>query len=265
MKRSLITMTLAGLVLVAAALPAQIEPAPYITVHVDRIDPAQMTAAEKNNKDWVEAFKAANLGSDFYWRAYQSGFTFAWVSDMPNYAYLDGQDARDKMLADKLGEEKLEELESGANSIVEHYTEIWKYQPDLTYMPEGFSFEGMGAINVATVALKPSMGSEYRELVKEAIAALKKVEAPINFFAYSTPFGEGSYSFVSWAKDRASLHSGPDIGALLTEAVGAEKSQEMFGRYMNCVADEEDRDWRVRPDISYVSDGEMGDEEKTME
>ena len=266
MKKSLITMTLAALALMAAVLPAQMEPAPYATIHYDRIDPAQTAAFEENSKEWVEAFSSAKAGEDFYWEAYQSGSTYAWVSDMPNYAYLDQREAREKMLNEKLGEGKLDELEAGgAGAVVEHFTEIWKYQPDMTYLPEGFSPEGLTAVNVTVVDVKASMSKEYREVVKEAIAALKKVEAPINFFGYSTPFGEGSYAFVSWAKDRASLHSGPDVGDLLAEAVGGENSNEMYERYMNCVSNVEERDWRARPDMSYTSHGEMKEEEEALE
>ena len=229
MRQSPIAMILAALVLVSAALAAQVEPAPYITIHYDRIDPAHMSAWEENNKQWVEAFSAAGIGAEMSWRAYQSGFTYAWVSDMPDYAFLDGQEARQKMLQEKLGEGKLAELEAGAaGAIVEHSNEIWKYQSEMSYMPEGFSLAEMAAINVGVVDVKPGMGEKYRALVKEAIEALAKIEAPVNFFGYSTPYGEGSYAFVSWAKDRAALHSGPDMGELLTEAVGAETTQEMM-------------------------------------
>jgi hypothetical protein len=266
MRQSPIAMILAALVLVSAALAAQVEPAPYITIHYDRIDPAHMSAWEENNKQWVEAFSAAGIGAEMSWRGYQSGFTYAWVSDMPDYAFLDGQEARQKMLQEKLGEGKLAELEAGAaGAIVEHSNEIWKYQSEMSYMPEGFSLAEMAAINVGVVDVKPGMGEKYRALVKEAIEALAKVEAPINFFGYSTPYGEGSYAFVSWAKDRAALHSGPDMGELLTEAVGAEKTQEMYGRYMECVAGEEERDWRVRPDISYLPGEGMAEDAPAKE
>jgi len=267
MKQStFITMVLVCLVLMAGALAAQVEPAPFVTIHFDRIDPAQTVAWEANAKEWVESFSGAKVGQELSWRAYQSGFSYAWVGDMPNYAFLDQRDAQNKTLNEKLGEGKMAELEAGgAGAVVEHYSEIWKYEPEMAYQAAGFNPAEMGAINVAVVDVKSSMGKEYRELVKEAIAALQKVEASINFFGYSTPFGAGSYAFVSWAKDRAALHSGPDIGALLAEAVGAEKAQEMFGRYMNCVAAEEERDWRVRSDLTYMSDAEMMEKEEPTE
>jgi hypothetical protein len=261
-ERFVTTALLAVFVIGGAVLPAQVEPAPYITVHYDRIDPAMAAEFEANNKDWVDAFKGAKAGQDYYWRGYQSGFTYAWVSDMPNYGWIDDSDSRDKMLNEKLGEERMNELSAGASdAIVEHHTEIWKYQADMSYIPEGLNLQDMGAINVGIDYIKPGKGEEFRELVKEAVAAMKKIDAPVNFFAYSIPFGKGSYAFVSWAEDRAGLHGGPEFGKLLTEAIGEEKAKEIFKRYHECVADFEERDWRARRDISYVSD-EMMEEKK---
>jgi hypothetical protein len=261
MRKSLIPLTLAVLVLAATGASAQIEPAPYITIHYDRIDPAHLQAWEGNARDWVTAFSKAGIGVELGWRGYQSGFSYAWVSDMADYAWLDGTEARAKKLDQALGEGKLEELEAAAApAVVEHYNEIWKYEPELSYQHDGFSSDGMRAINVATVTVKPGMGDEYQELVKEAIAALESIDAPVNWFAYSTPFGAGSYAYVSWGENRAALHSGPEMPELLTKAVGAEKMQEMFDHYVNCVAGEEQRDWGVRPELSYMGPEMMAEE-----
>jgi hypothetical protein len=256
MKKSLVTTGLAlAIVLAATALPAQVDPAPYITVHYDRIDPAHAEAWIENNKAWVKAFQEAKAGEEFYWRGYQSGFTYAWVSDMPNYAFMDDNEAREKALNEKLGEGKMDELMAGGSgAILEHHNEIWKYQADMSYIPEGFSPAGMNSINVSIDRIKPSMGKEFGELLKDVVAAMKKIEAPINWFAYHIPFGEGDYAFVSWAEDRAALHGGPDFGELLTEALGQEGSKEIFSRYLKCASTSEERDWKVRPDLSYVSD-----------
>lgn len=263
MSKSRISLTLAVVVLAAVAASAQVEPAPYVVIHQDTIDPAHVKAWEQNAKDWAEAFGAAGLGADMGWRAYRSGFTYAWVSDMPDFAYLDGQEERNKKLAEMLGEGKLEELDAaGAPAVLEHYNEIWKYDAEMTYMPEGFDLAEMKAISVATHTVKATMGKEYREMVKDVIAALEKIDAPVNWFGYSKPFGAGSYAYVSWAKDRASLHSGPDMGELLTQALGAEKSAEIFGRYVNCIAAEEDRDWSVRRDLAYLGPPPMENEEE---
>ncbi|NNE19667.1 MAG: hypothetical protein HKN10_14430 [Myxococcales bacterium] len=179
---------------------------------------------------------------------------------MPNYGYLDEADARNKMLDEKLGEGVMSNLVAGANdAIVEHHTEIWKYQADMSYIPEGFDISAMTVVNVSTDSVRASMGKEFSELVKEAVAAMKKVNAPVNWFAYSIPFGKGDYAFVTWGKDRSSLHGGPDMNELLAKALGPDGSKEMWDRYVEYIASTEDRDWRARTDLSYTSD-EKADE-----
>lgn len=255
MKKHLVTVCLAiALVAVATVLPAQ-EPAPYITVHYDTIDPSGTQAFEQNSKDWVEAFAAAGAGEEYFWRAYQSGFTYAWVSDLPNYAYIDDAEARDKAATEMIGEDKMNELVAGAQgSITSHYSEIWKYQADMSYAPEGFDPSGMKAISVSFDTVKSDKGKEYQALVKEAIEAMKKVEAPVNFFSYSIPFGRGGYAWVTFGENRADLHSGPQMGELLTKAVGEERAQAMFSEFLDCIATTEDRDWRIRQDLAYVGE-----------
>jgi hypothetical protein len=264
MKKNLIIASLAvTMVPGATVLTAQVEPAPYITVHYDTVDPSMMMAYEENGKEWVEAFTAAEAGEDHYWRAYQSGFTYAWVSDMPNYAYIDSQGERGEAIGEKIGEDRMAELEGGAaGAILDHHTEIWKYEADMSYMPEGFNPAEMGAITVSIDKIKSGKGEEFRDLVKEAIAAMKKIEAPINFFAYSIPFGEGSYAWVSWGEDRAALHAGPESGELLAKAVGPERAEEMFGQFLGTVASSEEDDWKVRRDLSYV--GAEASQEESM-
>ena len=59
---------------------------------------------------------------------------------MPDFAYLDGQEERNKKLSEMLGEGKLDELNAaGAPAVLDHYNEIWKYEPELSYQPDGFS------------------------------------------------------------------------------------------------------------------------------
>jgi hypothetical protein len=250
------TLALAVLLAPSAAF-AQVEPARFIVVHYDRIDPAMTAAYEANSKEWVEAFTAAGIGKEYNWRGYQNGFTYAWVSDMPDYAWLDGTEERWAKAGEMLGEGKLEALEAGASkAILEHYTEIWKYEPEMSYQPAGFDPSSMNAVNVSIDFVKPGSGEQFRVVVKDAIAAMKKIEAPINFFAYSIPFGKGSYAFVSWAENRGALHSGPDFGELLTEAIGSEESQKLYQRYLSSAHDTEDHDWRARHDISYIAGAE---------
>ena len=149
-----ITIAFAALVLVAVGAPAQDGPAPYLTIHFDTIDPAEMMAWDQNGKDWVTAFSEVEAGKDHYWRAYQSGFTYAWVSDTENFAELDKQGEMEAEIAGKLGEGKMEALMAGGDgAIVDHHSEIWKYQAEMSYMPADFIHTLMACLFVLLWAM----------------------------------------------------------------------------------------------------------------
>ena len=246
-----------AIALALAALPAlaEIRPAPYIVVHYDTIDPAQTKEWNEVQKEWAEAFRKAKAGKDHQWRAYQSNFTYAWVSDMPNFSYLDDGEARDKAANDLVGEGVMERLQAGSNpAILKHYTEIWKFEPDLSYWQESLDPSKMNAIRVRVDTIRPGKGETFQKLVKDVVAAMKKINAEVNYFAYSIPFGKGSYAFVSWGANEAALHSGPSTRELLSKALGEEESQAMFSSWLTHVTSTESSDWSIRKDLAYVSD-----------
>ncbi len=261
-QRKFVTAALAGLAaLLAPALTAQMEIAPYITVHYDVVHPEHSAAYEANGKSWVETFKEAGIDGEYGWDGYNADFTYAWVSDMPNWAYMDGNEARQEAIVEAIGEEEFGALMAGANeAVASHYTEVWKYEPEHSYFAEDFNPAGMAAVNVGVQHVKPGMDEEFRAVLNEVVAALKKVDAPIHFLSYQVAFGEGSYGFVSWGENRSALHSGPQIGALLGEALGAEGAQALFERWVGCITSVSDKDWRVRSDLSYRPDRMMEDD-----
>jgi hypothetical protein len=252
MRTRTIAVLAAGCALLAGVAGAQQAPAPYITVHFDTIDPAGLMEYEANNKKWVEVFDEAGVGAEYGWRAYDSGFTYAWVSDLPNFAYLDGNEAREKALQELVGKEKLDALYAGDAPITSHYTEIWKFEPELSYMVEGYDPMTAAAINVEYHHVRPSNREDYRGLVKEAIAAIGKVKAPTSFVAYTVSFGKPGFVYVTFGESRGALHSGKQMGELLNEALGEEASRELQGRWLDVVSGVEERDWRVRSELAYV-------------
>jgi len=244
-----------------APLTAQAQSPAYIMVHYDEVMPAGSEAFEANSAMWVEAFTAAGLGAEHGWDAYSSDFTYAWVSPMPNWAFLDSAEARFAEVGEAVGEEKMAELLSGGAHTTTHYSEVWKSEPELSYMQEGFDPSGMKAANVGVHWVKPSANDEYRAMVKDLVAAVGKVETDINFMAFSVAMGDGSFAFVSWGEDRAALHAGRGMGPVLTEALGPEGAQDIFQRWVDSVVKVDDRDWGVRADLSYApgAGGEMAE------
>lgn len=243
-------VSLAALGVVALALPAAAQ-TPYISVHYDEIEPASANDYEANGRDWVAAFSEAGLGAEHGWRGYTSDFTYAWVADMPDFAFMDGEAERFAAAGAAVGEEKMKGLLAGGSSR-SHYTEVWKYEPELSYAPNGVPTSGMTYINVGVHHVKPGMNDEYKAVVKDVIAALAKIKAEATFVGYSIALGQGSYAYVSWGADRAALHARAPMGALLAEAVGPEAAQALFDRWMSSINGVEERDWAMRPELSFT-------------
>ena len=226
--------------------------AKYLMVHVDQVEPSMQGEYEKINKKWVEAFTAAEMGPEWTWYSSNSGFTYVWVSPLADYAFLDGQDAREKAMAEALGEEKMAELMKGAEAIKSHHSEIAKFMPELTYEPAAPVSETPGIYRLASHSVKPAMTEQFESLVKEVVAVFEKAESPVGFTGYQTQFGTGSYVFTTMADDEDQLFGFPTTTEVLTKAVGEERTAEMLEEWRNCITDYETKDFDIRGDLSYV-------------
>lgn len=248
----------------------------YFVVHYDQVDPAKTAAHEANSKKWVEAFKAGDFGPEWTWYAYSnSNFGYGYVFPFPNYAYLDGAEAREKSMAAALGEEKMAELMAGTGTVLAHHSEVWKAKPSLSYAPPGGNVPG-GFARVGVHHVKPNKMKDFEALVGRVVEAYKKANAAVGFDGYEIEFGQGSYGFVSFAKDAGTFYTGPNTGQVLTQALGAEAAQALFQEWGECLTAYETEDWTVRPDLSYVpemeaegaeteAEGAAGEETEGME
>ncbi len=267
-QRTLRGLGLAILLAAAPALPraavadSHAGPA-YFVLHYDHVDPAKVAEHEANSKAWVEAFKAGDFGAEWTWYAYSNAnFGYGYVFQFPNYAYLDGSDAREKAMAEALGKEKMAELMAGTDTVVSHYSEIWKAMPSLSYAPPGGNLPG-GFVRVGVHHVTPSKVKDFEALVGRVVEAYKKANAASGFDGYKVEYGQGSYGFVAFSKDAGTFYSGPSTGQILTQALGAEEAQALFQEWGECITAYETNDWTVRPDLSYMPGMEMeaaGDE-----
>jgi hypothetical protein len=268
MKRFLFMATMVALLCAlphGAAADEHEAPPTYLTVHYDRIDPAKVADFEANGRMWVETFKELGMGAEYGWTGYSGpNFTYAWVSSMPNFAYLDDSPARMKAVSEAVGEEKMAEL-IAQPGLLSHHTEVLKEEPTLSYFPEGFSLPTSGVGHVGVHHVRPGMEEAFTELVGKVVAAYKQVESPMGFAGHRVAFGEGSFLFVSFAESLGAFYSGPNTGAVLAEAYGPEVAQEIFAKWGECISGYETSDWQLRGDLSYVpgaggsEEGEDGD------
>lgn len=262
-----VVVALLGLVLLGQPVAADSheEPAPpgYSIIHFEHVGPANSTAFQENAKAWVAAFKEAGLGEEYSWRAYSGpNFTYAYVSDLPNYAYLDSGDERDKAVEEAIGEEKMAEL-IGAIVGNSHYSELTKRLPKLSYVPEG-GIGKFGFVRLGRHHVKPGMGEKFRKLAAKVAEARKQVGSSMPVLASRVEFGRGNFQFVTLAENEDAFHAAPSTGAILNEAFGAEKAQAMFDEWRDCITDYETSDWWLMPDLSYMP-GMYEEDEAMME
>ncbi len=232
----------------------------YTMIHYDKVGPANALTYEENAKAWVAAFKEAEMGAEWSWRTYSGpNFNYAYLDDVPNYAYLDGADAREAAMVEALGKEKLDELSADGGGSTGHRHELTKDLPEYNYTPEGGVGE-FGFVHLATHSVKPGMGEQYRALVAKVTEARNTVGGGLAVRVSQVQFGHGSYQFAILAKDRASYYSAKSVGAMLGEAYGPEEAKAIFDAWRECITDYETSDWNFEPELSYMP-GMSGDEE----
>lgn len=240
----------------------------YSVIHYDDVGPANTEAYEENAKAWVAAFKKAGMGEEWSWRTYSGpNFNYAFLTDAPNYAFLDGADARSAAMVEAIGKETVDELSADGGGSSGHRHELTKKLPDLDYTPEGGVGE-VGFVRLGVHSVKPGMGEDFKKLVVKVNEARTKVGASLAVRASQVEFGHGSYQFAVIAKDSATFHAARSVGAMLVEAFGPEEAQAIFDDWRGCITDYETSDWYFEPELSYMpgmhADKGMMDEKKEM-
>ncbi len=256
-------------VLVLAAVPQTVvaehheDAAPqYTMIHYDDVGPANAPAYEENAKDWVAAFKEAGMGEEWGWQTYSGpNFSYAFLTDVPNYAYMDMQAEREKVMVEAIGAEKIAELSAGGGGSSRHRHELTKDMPEFNYTPEGGIGES-GLVHLSTHYVKPGMAEQFKALMAKVTEARKKVGGGLAVRVFEVQFGNGSYQVATLAKDAATFYSATSVGKVLGEVYGPEEAKAMFDQWRECITDYKTADWRFEPELSYMPG--MDDDDKEM-
>lgn len=268
-------LTIASAVLLVTAVPQVVSAEhhekatpSYTMIHLDDVGPANAPAYEENTRAWVAAFKEAGLDEEWSFRSYSGpNFTYAFLTDVPNYASLDNADERWMAMAEKIGKDKIDELSANGGGSNAHRHELTKKAPEFDYTPEGGVGE-FGFVHLSTHSVKPGMGDQFKKLLAKVTEARTKVGGGLAVRASEIEFGNGSYQFATLAKDAASYYSATSVGKILGEAYGPEEARAMFDQWRECITDYETSDWSFEPELSYMpgmyEDEEMMDDKEEM-
>lgn len=223
----------------------------YVIVHTDVVDPADAPAYEDNARAWVEAFREAEMGEEWtWWASTGPAFHYNIVFPVMSMAELDNDEARQKAMAEAVGEEKLAELGKGAELIRSHSSILVKSRRDLSYDP---GMEGPpGYMEIGTHHVKPSMGKAFEEVAKKVMAAAAKAEYPVAMDAYEVEFGEGAYIYVGIAASEEAYSAAPSIPEMVIGALGEEEGNALMAEWRDCITGYESHDGIPRMDLSYM-------------
>ncbi len=223
----------------------------YRIIHFDQVHPSKMMEHEENSRQWVKAFRDAGMGEDWtWWASAGPQFTYVYVFPFRSYADLDLQDARNKEMAEALGEEKMNELVAGASTVRSHYSEIVKFEPELSYHAPPMGPPGFLRVGVHWV--EPSQDEPYRALMKKAAEAYAKTEQTGSFEVHKVAYGQGSYAIVTTAANAAAFYERPQIVEILTEAYGQEEAGKMLEEWLSYVNNYDTENYTIRADMSFI-------------
>ncbi len=249
---------LAALVLAPLAVPLAVAeeeaagPA-YSLIHYDEVEPAQALAYEAWIAEWVKKFTGAEMGKDYAWWAFSSAeFSYAYMSGMPDFAFLDKSEERLAAMGEAMGEEAVKELMAGMKTVRAHHTEIVKALPELHYEPAGETPPKIGFARLGVHHVKPGHEEKFKALIQRVVADFRKAGAPVALEAYEVQFGSGTYHLVALAESAAQFYSASTTRELLTKAESAEAAAAMYEEWRGLIHDYEISDWTFRPELSYL-------------
>jgi hypothetical protein len=250
----LCALTLVALATGPAAADEDAAPPRRLVVHYDQVDPAHAPEFEAWYKEWVAAFKEAGMPREWSWSLSSfPNFEYVSIAFFRDFADLDQTEARQKLMEEKLGEERFAELMKGMKWVESHHDEIVRLRPDLSYFPKAGSSDEHRFVNMQTHWVRPGMEQRFEATIKKVAKAYADTEQPIGFAGYQVEFGAGSYAFGVTAKTAVEFWQHPSGLKVLTKAYGSEQAQEVLAEWRQCVKRYETRNGALRPELSYVA------------
>ncbi len=230
-------------------------------VHVDHVDPAQVSVFEDARHGWLRTLKSDSGllgdGRPLFWCA-KAGKTQTYFTLYPFGPWGD-MDARRDMAGhtDSLvGETAVKQYDSGDSSLVPpHYSEMWRRLPDADIAWAGT--DSLTELTASAGRMEFHQTDEMRwedfEQVWDSLrAALVTEKYPLACRVYLNMFGHsgGQWTLLWLAPDEAKYNAAPPVLTTLEKAIGREKAAAMFARLDALFPAEETYEVERRADLS---------------
>ncbi|MCB1036886.1 MAG: hypothetical protein KDD47_23875, partial [Acidobacteria bacterium] len=215
----------------ALAGPAWAQPEPtaveasYTLVTLHRVEPSKLGDYEANRRQWVEAFRAAEMGEEgSFFATAGVDFTYAYIRQLSSLEEIDGT-SWTRQLRSQVGPERFAALTSQGEAVVEERRELLRPLPELSYQPKVPLTAPPGHVRLGIHQVKPQHRERMLGLLEELRKAYVKTDYPFPMEAHEVLFGEGSISLVVLAPDEVSFRAAPKTVDLLKTAFGAERAE----------------------------------------
>jgi len=150
---------------------------------------------------------------------------------------------------------KIEELDAKFSNIIQYNkTRLWREDPTVSYMPEGYDNTiARPYIRAERNYILPGQVKRAKEILAEYLAEWKKQKISYRVLAVWNVFGEEQpcVQFVSWYKDREDwLISRNEVN----EKVGEAKLTELNNKWSSILRKREGLEITARPDLSHSNE-----------
>ena len=218
-------------------------------VHEDVVLPSMVGEYEASAKELVANINKHNIKELKWITAVTSDFRYLYIYPIANMAELDKDNF--KLLADKMGADKLGELMTKMNKCYDkHFDYVIRLDKDLTYMPSGVSQtpDGQNYRRFYYIHYSPQQEDQLTASLKAVKEMFQKKNSKMEYRVYRSGFGSGgNYFLVAIA--------GKDV--LTYETMGAENDKllgdeagKVFGDMMKNISKMEELSGSMRPDLA---------------
>jgi hypothetical protein len=219
-------------------------------VHVDNVDPAQVSQYEQARREWLSwivGHHALDPWGGLFFQVDRA--TFLTVRPFNRFAELDPVPA--PVPIDPQVQARYNDR-SDATLVPPHRNEIWVRQPELDYQPPRPVSEqrAAGRIVFEQARLVSSGPDDYLEAWKEIRAALARANHPVARISFLSQFGTGRYVSLWIAPSREAFAKAPTLEQVLARQLGAARSTPLIARWKAAVVEREEHELLARPDLS---------------
>ena len=237
----------------SASLPAAV--APYAAVHVDHLQDGTLGRFTEARRRWLSVLSRASTtdGRGLFLQTGDTGF----LSMRPLHALgdLDRQPEKARAALAGVDPKDLAAYDAASDALLAppHRTEIWQYDPSLSYGARdpvaSLAGAAWGKMTVEEIDPSPA-GADYAKAWAEIRDALTSQSYPLVRVAYWSRYGTGNLVTFWLARSQAEFLETRSVEATVAAALGDEQAATLVARQRRTMRASDSIDVIPRLDLS---------------